>query len=274
MFAKLLKHEFRATRNAMTVLCLTALGAGVLAGCAMGYLIRAEEMAREVGATIEILCALTLTFSILFIALCGVSALILMIARFYKSRFTDEGYLTFTLPVNSHQVLLSSVVSSGVNMILAGITVFVSFLLMAFTGLCFVQGFLPDMMEALPEMWAMIRDNMTWEIAGYMALVLVDMLIVLLYQLVTIMLAITIGSLIAKKHKILASVAVYYGLNLVVAIVCGQSFFSSVFVYVSSAAPAFSPASMLAFPAILYTVIAVAGYFLMNFLVSQKLNLP
>lgn len=272
MFTKLLKHEFRATRNAMGLLCLTALGCGLLAGLDWGYLFWAEENFKTLSNTVEILSVLVMFFSVLVISLCGLSALILMIVRFYRSRFTDEGYLTFTLPVNAHQVLLSSLLSSGVNMLLAFVTVFVSFVLMCFTGMLFVKNFWPDLQEILPEIWKAIRENMSWETAGYIFLVLADGLAALVYNLVTIMLSVTIGALAAKKHKILAAVAVYYGLDIVMSVLL-TIFFTSI---LAAALPGTvgSPAAMMAIPGIIFLAIAAGGYFLMHHLVDRKLNLP
>lgn len=104
MFAKLLKMEFRSTWNVLGILCLSLVGAGLLGGLAIRYLVGASAPKEW----LEILCVLVITAAVLFFVVCGAAALIVQIVRFYRSRFTDEGYLTFTLPVTTHQVLLSS----------------------------------------------------------------------------------------------------------------------------------------------------------------------
>lgn len=268
MFAKLLKHEFRATRNAMWVLCLTALGAGVLGGCAMGYLMWASTLDIEMNF-LEILCVMTMIFSMIGLGVCGVGALLLMVGRFYKSRFTDEGYLTFTLPVTTHQVLLSSLVSSGLNMLLTFVTVFVSFIMLLLVGMSFAEEFWPTVWEMLPQVFDSIKANMSWEVAGYLAVLVADMLLGLAYELVLLMLSVTIGSLVAKNHKILAAVGVYYGINMAMSIAFGIFL---AFIMLTVALD--NPFSVFIFQGILFALLTVAGYFLMHYLVSRKLNLP
>ena len=93
MFAKLLKMEFRSTWNVLGILCLSLVGAGLLGGVAIRYLVGASAPKEW----LEVLCTLAITAAVLFFVVCGVAALIVQIVRFYRSRFTDEGYLTFTL---------------------------------------------------------------------------------------------------------------------------------------------------------------------------------
>lgn len=271
MFAKLLKQEFRATKNAMLVLCLTALGAGVLGGCAMGCLFRAEDMAQDLEGAVLILCGIVLGFSVLFIALAGVCAFFLMAARFYKRCFTDEGYLTFTLPVTTHQILLSGLVNAALNMLIAVAAVVVSFGILGLVGCSFVVDFWEVTWEMLPELWKTFCENMTWGIAGNMALVLYDLVIGCASEFITVMLSITVGALIAKKHKILAAFGAYYGINICLSVVSGVivSFSLS---YITDMMNTF--AQVLIVPGALCTVLAVICYFLMYFLTNRKLNLP
>ena len=89
-------------------------------------------------------------------------------------------------------------------------------------------------------------------------------------ELVVLMLSVTIGSILAKKHKILAAVGVYYVIHVALSMV--TSF--------TMAVGAFSGVDgkvwMLRFfggTALLMTGVAVAGYLLMYLLVDRKLNL-
>lgn len=265
MFVKLLKNEFRATRNAMMVLCFTALGAGILGGLAMGWLFWLSTQQVEMNALI-VLCTLVMAASLIALGVCGVGVFLMLVERFFRSRFTDEAYLTFTLPVNTHQVLLSSLVSSGLNMLITFVTVFLSFGIMMLIGCSFMAGFWDITWEMLPELWNSLCNSMSWEIAGYLALVVADMLAGLAYELVIVMLAVTIGALIARKHKILAAIGVYYGINMVLSIFSVTAMTSGVlfrdfrFVLISTG--------------LMWLAIAVAGYFLMHYLVNRKLNLP
>ena len=118
MFAKLLKHEFKATAGLLGILCAACLGCGLLGGGSIRYLAWAEEAgSRSDDTLLTVLSALFCVTAIIVIAACSIVMLLLLVNRFYKSRFTDEGYLTFTLPVNGHQILMTSIVTSVVEMI-------------------------------------------------------------------------------------------------------------------------------------------------------------
>ena len=134
MFAKLLKMEFRSTWNVLGILCLSLGGPGLLGGVAIRYLV-GEDAPKQ---WLMILCTLAIVAAVLFFVVCCAAALIVQIVRFYRSRFTDEGYLTFTLPVTTHQILLSSFITSAVNLIAIAAVAVVSFVLM---GLCVVPDF-------------------------------------------------------------------------------------------------------------------------------------
>ena len=261
MFAKLLKMEFRSTWNVLGILCLSLVGAGLLGGLAIRYL----EGASAPKQWLEILCMLAVVAAVLFFVVCGAGALIVQIVRFYRSRFTDEGYLTFTLPVTTHQVLLSSFVTSAVNLIAVAAVGTAGLILM---GLCAVPDFeilrrgMDIFWQEFPELWARFTQT---DMLQAFVLLLVNVIAAFSSELILIMLAVTIGSLVAKKHKILAAVGFYYILHLV-----GLTFTGVSMVKLVESANSLRLPGLLA---LVNLIIAVAGYFLMYFLVDKKLNL-
>lgn len=78
----------------------------------------------------------SMVFGILIAAL-FLSTFVLVINRFRSNIYGRQGYLTMTLPVNSHQLILSKLVASLVWYFLAGITallaigIVISFVLMS-----------------------------------------------------------------------------------------------------------------------------------------------
>ena len=118
MFAKLLKYEWRATRGSLGTLCLVNLAASLLGGLTMRYLVWASSAQGSENQFLVVISVLAMIGAIIVVAVSGVAALILLIGRFYKSRFTDEGYLTFNLPVSVHQNLLASMTNTILGMIL------------------------------------------------------------------------------------------------------------------------------------------------------------
>ena len=94
MFAKLLKYEWRATRGFLGLLSLICLSAALVGGLSMRYLVWVSELDTQEDVAI-VLSVLTMIFAFIAIVICCVAMELYAVWRFYKSRFTDEGYLTY-----------------------------------------------------------------------------------------------------------------------------------------------------------------------------------
>ena len=140
MFTKLLKHEWRATRGMLGTLCLICLGASLLGGCTMRYLMIASSQDAQQNV-IVVLNVLAMVAAMIAVAVVGVAALFLLIGRFYKSRFTDEGYLTFTLPVNTHQNLLASMANTAIGMVIIFFVICAALAVWMLIGFSAIPGF-------------------------------------------------------------------------------------------------------------------------------------
>ena len=89
-------------------------------------------------------------------------------------------------------------------------------------------------------------------------------------ELVVLMLSVTIGSILAKKHKILTAVGVYYGIHVALSMVTSFTMAIGVF---SGADWKIWMLRYLGGMALLMAAVSIAGYFLMYWLVDRKLNL-
>jgi hypothetical protein len=278
MFAKLLKHEFRATRGVVAILCAILLVSGLTMGLSLHRMISiSENVYTSVVATnettvienpgvVDILCVFLMIAAVVAISICAASAIFFLIYRFYKSRFTDEGYLTFTLPVTNHQLLLSSITNTTLNLLIVGVAVVVTVLLI----ITLAASAVPDVAvwEELKQVWPEILAGLkqaTAEEAGLLALMAFSSVATFFRQIIQLMLAVTIGALIAKKHKLLAAVGVYYGIHMVVSYLTSMVSISAInndqpFVFVG-------------IHGIVSAALVVGGYFLMHYLTSRKLNL-
>ena len=274
MFAKLLKHEWRSTREMLGILCLISLGASLLGGLTMCYLFYVSSHDGGGSDALEILSVLFMIAAMVALAVVGVAAMVVYMGRFYKSRFTDEGYLTFTLPVNTHQNLLASLVNTAIGMVLMTLVICLSgclWMVIAFAG---VEGFYQTVWEHFPELWEKLwslvqthAGEIPW---GVVARGMLSALTGAINSLVMLMLAVTVGSLIAKKHKILAAVAVFYGIHVLISI--ATAFLMSATVALSGGALA-AMSGYFGRTALLMTALSLGGYFLMYWLVDRKLNL-
>lgn len=262
MFTKLLKHEWRATRGMLGTLCLVCLGAGLLGGGTMRYLMIAAQQ-----SAIDILIVLAMVAAMIAV---GVAALLLYIGRFYKSRFTDEGYLTFTLPVNTHQNLLASMANSAIGMVIIFFVICAALMLWLMIGLPGMGDFIKMVWEKFPELWDSLKrvwSTIPWK---FVWMFLLNVLTGCVCELVLLMLSVTIGSIIATKHKILASVGMYYGIHVGMSMLTTILFSCLAFTERTGGEIVFSVFSLMLG---LTVALTVAGYFLMYYLVKRKLNL-
>ena len=274
MFAKLLKHEWRSTREMLGILCLISLGASLLGGLTMCYLFYVSSHDGGGSEALKILSVLFMIAAMIALAVVGAAAVLVYMGRFYKSRFTDEGYLTFTLPVNTHQNLLASLVNTAIGMVLITLVICLSgclWMVIAFAG---VEGFYQTVWEHFPELWekfwSLVQTHAGEIPWGVMARGMLSALTGAINSLVMLMLAVTVGSLIAKKHKILAAVAVFYGIHVLISI--ATAFLMSATVALSGGALA-AMSGYFGRTALLMTALSLGGYFLMYWLVDRKLNL-
>lgn len=286
MFAKLLKHEFKATRGVVAILCAILLVSGLTMGLSlqrmismaendyMSVVVTNETAAEDAAMTIsseapllaDILCVFLMIAAIVAISICAASAIFFLIYRFYKSRFTDEGYLTFTLPVTNHQLLLSSITNTTLNLLIVGVVTVVTVLLIFLLALSAVPDVAvwEELKQIWPEILAVLKQAAA-EDAGLLALMAFSGVASFFRQIIQIMLAVTIGALIAKKHKLLAAVGVYYGIHMAVSYLTSMVSISAInndqpFVFVG-------------IHGIVSAALVVGGYFLMHYLTSRKLNL-
>ena len=112
MLRKLLKHEFRATARIMGPLYGIMLVLSVCANFSARVLLNGNG---STGSHILAMLGslLMVAFVIGMIALV-VMSIVLMVNRFRTNLMGDEGYVMFTLPVSSHQLVWSKIIVSTV----------------------------------------------------------------------------------------------------------------------------------------------------------------
>lgn len=261
MFAKLLKQEWRATRNVVGLLCVLILLSGVFIGLSTGYLSGRVDSTLQ---WLETVCVLVTMVCFLVVGVSCAAGLIYLVYHYYESRFTDQGYLTFTLPVTGHQLLLSGIV----NILLGTVLVLLSAVVAMAAALGLMLLSLPlewgRILEETRYLWQTLRPILVECGADFMKL-LVTGVIYGLSQLVLLLLAVTVGAIIAKKHRLLATAGVYCGIGLARSILlCGL---------LGSSAVTGSITTLVNTTLLLSALLAVGGYFLMYFFTGKRLNL-
>ena len=119
MLKKCLKHEWKACWKNMALLNGAAIFMGALGG--FGFLFS------QLSELPDLLIVLYLFAYVLIVIAASVMTQVLMIQRYYKNLFTDEGYLTNVLPVSATDHILSKMLIFGAWSILNALSVLASF---------------------------------------------------------------------------------------------------------------------------------------------------
>lgn len=271
MFAKLLKHEWRDSSRILTILSLAALGAGAVGALLLRTLTdNTNTLLQEAdtGWIVGVL-GILMMFAIFGLMAYVLGTRILLLYRFYKSKFTDEGYLTFTLPVNSRQIFLASFLNQLAWGVISGAVMFLTVLMMVLIAASGEGISLSTIVEEVQSYGSLDVPG-----TGYMVLSLVNGLVTLVAGYVTGLTCVVLGAVIAKKHKILGAFGAYYALSMLTSVlsaVCMSMFTMEV------TSPAQMESAMMAAQAVqmvIQLVLAVGGFFLSTYLMEKKLNLP
>lgn len=207
-----------------------------------------------------------LTAAVLAIFGCCAGAMYLLAYRFYKSRFTDQGYLMLTLPVTTHQQLLASITNTIIGMALVGIAAIVSAAVgMSIFLLTFEQGAAAEMWQVLLNTWrsfeAMLLVPTSW-----LSVKVLEMGIAFLTDIILFMLALTVGAQ-ARKQPVLKGAAVYIGIDILL------SEANSLFVLFIDGNLEYPQMWGAVFSCLLYAAAAAIAYFVMHHILDKKLNL-
>lgn len=207
MLKKLLKYDLRSVFRFWWIVALISVGMAVLGGFAQSILYN-----NDIPRVINVIASIVVFFS--YFCMMGLAVLtqVLLFIRFYRNFFTDEGYLTFTLPVKRETLLNSKVLAGFIAMAAAAAVCALNFsIIFAIPQYeVFRSGeFFSGIEEGLRE----IPDHLVGPliIMGIEALVLAAL--VLLLSVLFLYCCITFGSMLVKKGKLFASIGMYYGIG-------------------------------------------------------------
>jgi hypothetical protein len=195
------------------IMAVSVLAASFGGSLIFRFLTENMHSAQGIESLICVVALIVLILLIIGIAASIVVTEVLVYYRFYKNFFTDEGYLTFTLPVSRKTLLLSKTVNA---LIWTGLH-----------SLLFVLCFLVfGLFNVDLELMNLILDSIrkAWESVGaWFILYAVQGLIILLggalFTISLIQFCITMGSILVKKAKLLAAIGIYYLVNMVLSFI-------------------------------------------------------
>ena len=296
MLGKLMKYEWKNIWKAGTLMLLGMLVVTVICcvvlrmpgGVVTGLLDNNDINATQSWFVLSSFVATLILYVIMLLASTW-GMLIFLGIRFYRSMYTDEGYLSHTLPVTANQLFLSKVLVSGVwyLFITIGIGISVVALIVSLmTGLLNIgelssvltqyNGNIWEFMaDAFYELGRTYEEEMGINLSHYVITWLLTYVAGPFITMVTLFGALTIGQL-SSKHKGLMGILAYAGLTILSSII--GSTVQSAFMFgtnVMSSSGAFSVTTNMAYDINVITSLLIAAimYGVSYYIMNRKLNL-
>ena len=263
MLSKLLKYEIKATARTFLPLYLVLL----VIACINRFVTFLSP--QDYYSAIPVIISMTVYIAIII----GTFAitLIVMIQRFYKNLLNNEGYLMFTLPVQTWQHIVSKLLVSMMWTVLSVIAAVASVLIIA------VRAPLSEIAENI----RIIFDRLYAVFGASANLFLLQIVLAVVFSLASNILliyaAIAIGHLFSR-HRIIASIGAYLGIytitQILSSIAVAALFGPFVFGYEisNSAVPPFVQ-GILWFSIIAAAIYSLAFYLVTSFILNRRLNL-
>ncbi len=219
MLKKMLRYDFRAILKFWWIGLLSTLVLSLGAGLC-GSLLTSEK---EFPDIINIMSIFVIVIAVISLFAFLFMTSIMIYVRYYKNLFSDEGYLTFTLPLKRSQVLNSKFISGLVMSLLTMFAVAIETVI----GLCiayhrdiFNKQFYNEIKVVIGEI---SKEKAFDELITLFALILIIVVTVYAASLLFTFLCITIGSIITRKNKVATAIGIYYGATVVLTF-AGQIF--------------------------------------------------
>lgn len=211
-------------------------------------------------------------------------SLFLILQRYYKNLFSDEGYLTFTLPVKTSHIILSKLFSAVIWQIVVAISVIIGVFIFIFFGTSAefinpdVVNFFSEFFKILGNLDKLIPNIHTYDFILLPLEYIVWFIIANFTSFLLMFLSITLGNQLAKKHKILAAVGMYFAISAVVSTVTSAIETVCFITPISTEADILSNGLtfpyLIIIPSVIISIILGVGYFIANkYIIKNKLNL-
>lgn len=205
MLGKLLKYELRATGRQVLPLC-----GGMVAFALLRRLLGLLQITRAWPGLDDALDSLGIGLFTLLLIACTVAVFIVLIMRYYRNLYTDEGYLMNTLPVSASQNLLAKTFAAVIWQVVALAALLIS---------VFISVVDTNVSRQIALAFAEISiefQHLSILYQSLVPLIVVETILLFLVSAFASMLqfyaSISLGQFI-RRHRVLGAVVFYFGLN-------------------------------------------------------------
>lgn len=273
MLGKLMKYEWKDTYK-MGCLVLGAMAVITF----MGWLAFQNSVWSDLGRSgsrvnwTDIFSLFLLMLYAMLLVCANFGILIYLGVHFYRSMYTDQGYLTHTLPVTKHQILISKILVSSLWMLFVTLAVYLS---LSILGASMVFSLKPEgyslsqaWLDFTVNIWEFMSDFGDWfefDVSGWLISTVLISLVTPFVTITTLFGAISIGQL-ASRYRLFVGILCYIGILVLSSMVSSlfRSFSASFGDYMAYSLDISFIVNLLA---------AVALYVASYLITSKKLNM-
>ena len=221
MLGKLIKHDFRSLSRVLLPAQLAILGATILATVGFAVNLKMDYSEVQVNGLLSLLRIITgLLSGIMIVAIIAASILMAFIVfqRFYKNLISDEGYLTFTLPVTTANILWSKLITAMIWTLISGAVIFVCLNIFVLFGTGNDEFVNLEVYQAIGKGLHAINTTIVARVIWPILEIILFTIIAAANNILQIYLALIIGGVVSHKHKVMAGIGFYFAINIAVSI--------------------------------------------------------
>lgn len=273
MFGKLMKYELRYLIRIFAPMWAAVFALCVMFRVTVGPKLTGSNLYLEGNeALFPAVIGVITMFAIMTMM---IVATVVLIQRFYKGMYGDEGYLMFTLPVTTGQLIHSKALSALLMMLgteaitMLGIFVMISFKQLfngEALGMTFAEmwGFFLEMMESNGISPGMLALYGFW---GFVA-----SLIAFVAEIYMVYLAVSLGQL-WKKHPVAGGIIAFYAINIVISVIDGMLGYNVNIEIVNNVVYGEAMLALLLYVTIHSVIVLLVSFFGTKLLLDKKLNI-
>lgn len=282
MLGKLMKYEWRGYKVPLIVIFSILIFTTLLTGILITTINpEYDAVVSNFSDTFMVISFMLYYFGIIGSAL---GSFLIIAVRFYKTCYTDQGYLTHTLPAKPSQILGSKIITAILQYLLIMLGIMASILVLIqvlFTHMA-NMGYDDFSNISFSEIFYALNQNFEYEFGMSFTKLLIFILIFALLSCIsavtTIFGCISLGQLFTK-HRVIGAIIAYFAVNIIIQII---SFMASIPMYKDAFISDFGGETLTIFeflsPTFIMAMIgsialSVIMYFISLHMMTKKLNL-
>lgn len=293
MLIKCLKYDLKAIVKVWWIIAFLTLGMGFVGGVCKG-IAALITVIDPMNYLIAIVAApFSIAGGICFFGVCLTLpvTLLLVYIRYYKNFFTDEGYLTFTLPVKRSTLFASKIISSGAWYTIQTVLVVVAILMIILLGssVDIISELFSDPTTAPSTTTSETATSFLSDIVLLVTIFIVIPIegivitfLSMMHDMLLVHFCITFGAVIVKRAKILMGIGIYFVVNGIVMALTQFASWIAIIMMLGGVSQILTAsawqvcivfAAVLAFVAVTILVPVCVLYLISLHLIERKLNL-